>query len=532
MADDGQRPKTLRRYDKAAERRRAWDGILDDAYRFALPNHDPRGNQSPGKQRDVEVFDNTAVAAVQWRKARLHGQLFPPFRKWMDFTIQGDDPGDDDQIKAYLAKAQEAFHQAIEVSNFHIEIDPALGDACISTGCLMIHQGTPEDPLRFEAVPIAQLIPEEGLDGTLRTMFRHWSLPLRQIREKWPDAKRPEQIKQRDDPDAPITVIEAILHEGDIARYEVWATDTGQGQGSGARLMLERNYQTSPAIAFRMDKAPGEWMGRGPVLNVLGDIKTANKLVELVLKNASIAVTGMWQADDDGVLNTANIKLVPGTIIPKAPGSGGLQPLKAPGDFNVSQILLEPLQENIRRGIMGPALPPTREGVRTATEIDARVAEHEAFELPISLRLLNELDYPLARRVIAILSSPAMAGSPYYIEPLERNGQELRPVPVSPLVRLQDRAEAAQAGQAYAAGLQMMGDIIGGVVNRPTFLRHSLTQAGFPPEHLLSEDQAAQYEAQVRHAQAQMQAQERMKQERMKQERMEQEAEQREGGHE
>ena len=65
----------------------------------------------------------------------------------------------------------------------------------------------------------------------------------------------------------------------------------------------------------------GQVYGRSPVMKALPDIKTANKVVELILKNTTIAVASIWQADDDGVLNLANIKLVPGTIIPKAVGS-------------------------------------------------------------------------------------------------------------------------------------------------------------------------------------------------------------------
>lgn len=70
--------------------------------------------------------------------------------------------------------------------------------------------------------------------------------------------------------------------------------------------------------------------GRSPVMKALPDIKTANKVVELILKNASISVTGIWQADDDGVLNPANVRLVPGAIIPKAVGSKGLTLKRAP----------------------------------------------------------------------------------------------------------------------------------------------------------------------------------------------------------
>ena len=77
-------------------------------------------------------------------------------------------------------------------------------------------------------------------------------------------------------------------------------------------------FDSSPFISFRWLKGAGEVYGRSPVMTVLPDIKTVNKVVELVLKNASISVTGIWQADDDGVLNPANIQLVPGSIIPES----------------------------------------------------------------------------------------------------------------------------------------------------------------------------------------------------------------------
>src|SRR3546814_3931202 len=87
-------------------------------------------------------------------------------------------------------------------------------------------------------------------------------------------------------------------------------------------------------------------------MKALPDIKTANKVVELILKNASIAVTGIWQADDDGVLNPATVRLVPGAIIPKAQGSAGLTPLAAPGRFDVSQLVLDDLRARIRHALL------------------------------------------------------------------------------------------------------------------------------------------------------------------------------------
>ncbi|WP_417513741.1 portal protein [Minwuia sp.] len=486
-----QRSETLRRYRLAEKRRRAWDRLLDDAYAFALPHHDAVRDGIVGARRDREIFDNTAVQAVQWKKSKLHGLLFPPFRPWMDFDaaeVAGLDQEEMEAFEAYAVEVRERFHAAIEMSNFHIEVDPALGDALISTGALMVHEGSFSQPLRFEAIPARELIPEESADGMLSSVFRQRRMTARRIQETWPDAElMPDQERMaQEGSDIEIELIEAVLAEqpGGPAHYEVWCCD--QPGSEGESRIVERDYAASPLIAFRMDKAPGEWMGRGPVLNVLGDIKTANKVVELILKNASIAVTGIWQAEDDGVLNPANIRLVPGAIIPKAVGSAGLTPLEAPGKFDVSQIILSRLQETIRRGIMGPELPPAQDGVRTAFEIGVRQQEFAAVELPMSLRLLTELDYPLARRVLAILSSPAMVGSPYHIEPFTTDGRQIRPRPTSPLVRMQEAAVAAESQSAYISAAQAFPDVVGQVVDRPGYLRHYLSQSGFPADFLNS----------------------------------------------
>ncbi len=481
--------ETLQRFSRAAARRQSWDQLLDDAYAFALPNHAARRGGTVGQRKDREVFDNTAVQALHWRKARLHGQLFPPFKSWMDFEAPDSLMHDAEARQAfdlYAAEVREKFHGAIEASNFHIEIDPALGDALISTGALMVHAGSLNRPLRFEAVPAQELTPEEGRDGMLATVFRQMSLPARRIRTRWPDAELPVELAgiAEKQPDTEIEVIEAILADdpGAPAVYEVWCV--AQPGASGENLLLQRPFSASPVIAFRTDKAPGEWMGRGPVLNALADIKTANKVVELILKNASIAVTGIWQAEDDGVLNPANIQLVPGAIIPKAVGSQGLTPLDAPGRFDVSQIVLENLQRSIRDAIMGPGLPPANAGGRTAFEIDVRQQEFEAVELPMSLRLLTELDFPLANRVLSILTSPAMVGSPYYVPPFEVDGERVRPKPTSPLVRLQEIADATAAQGAYMQAATAFPDLLDQVIDRAGYLRDFLKRNGFPSEFL------------------------------------------------
>lgn len=133
------------------------------------------------------------------------------------------------------------------------------------------------------------------------------------------------------------------------------------------------------------------------------DIKTANKVVELILKNASISVTGIWQADDDGILNPDNIKLIPGAIIPKAVGSKGLTPLAAPGDFDLSQLILEDLRRRINHALLADRLAQIETPNMTATEVLERSAEIARILGATFGRLQSELLTPLLKRAFGIL---------------------------------------------------------------------------------------------------------------------------------
>ena len=123
----------------------------------------------------------------------------------------------------------------------------------------------------------------------------------------------------------------------------------------------EGRFAESPFIAFRWLKAPGEIYGRGPVAKALPDIRTANKVVELVLKNASIAATGIWQAEDDGVLNPATVRLEPGAIIPKAPGQRGPHAARGAGQFRrLAAGADRPARAHPRRAARRPHRPASR----------------------------------------------------------------------------------------------------------------------------------------------------------------------------
>lgn len=512
-------PSILRRYHAAADARRRWDPLLGEAYGYALPEcPSPVWGRSEvdrrGERRGIEVYDATAPDALDERAKRTHGLLFPAFQEWTAFqpiNVPGRRRGglgrtqtktNDVRIAAETEAAVETLHAAIDRSNFHTEILPALRESYISLGVLNVNVGTPDDPLQFEAVPINRVAVEESPDGVNRTVFLRLDLSLSELAQRYPEAELPTDLAMAvsERPTERIAVVEANLwnpkHRTVV--FTVWLDEPNRDR---KRCIHREQLHSQRTIAFRVDKVPGESMGRGPIIKALPDIKTANKTVELILKNASISVTGIWQADDDGVLNPANVILRPGAIIPKAVGSSGLTPLAAPGDFDVSQLVLERLQSRIKDLIAGPALPPADEAVRTAFELGERRADQRAVEVPETLRLLNELYDPLVRRCLAILSDPSMAGSRYYIPPIEIDETRIRLVPTSPLVRIQDEQFSNQALGALSAATQFVGsDVVAGIVRIEETIAWFLEKNRFPASLTFTDDERAAKAVEARRA--------------------------------
>lgn len=102
-------------------------------------------------------------------------------------------------------------------------------------------------------------------------------------------------------------------------------------------------------------------------------------------------------------INPANIELTPGSIIPKAIGSKGLQPLEMPGRFDVSELMLDSLRGRIRHALLTDRLGPVTGARMTATEVLERSSEMAILLGATYGRLQSELLTPLIKRAFAIL---------------------------------------------------------------------------------------------------------------------------------
>jgi hypothetical protein len=396
----------LSRFRAAQSRRRPWESLWQDCYSYALPQRGSGfGSQfDPARRHAERLFDGTATDAVEQLSASLLSQLTPPWSQWFGLV-----PGYDIAAPERVLVSEELDHTTetmqghFDRSNFAVEIHQAFLDLTTIGSATLLLEEAPlgaSSAFRLTAVPMSEMYFEAGPDDQILGQFRSRSLPLGTLRALFPDAHIAEEKSNQSSGDyQSLPILEAVLPNGTDFLYTALLVD----KPSEATCLAYGTLATSPFISFRWLKGASEVYGRSPVMTALPDIKTANKVVELVLKNASIAVTGIWQAEDDGVLNPANIRLVPGAIIPKAVGSAGLTPLEAPGRFDVSNLMLDDLRGRIRHTLLVDRLGPVTGQRMTATEVLERSNEMSRLLGATYGRLQSELLTPLIVQAMRIL---------------------------------------------------------------------------------------------------------------------------------
>lgn len=367
-------------YRRALDMRAPWLTRWDSALRYTMPTADDDA---------ATLFDATAADAADNLAASIYSLLTPPESLWVSLVPESPESPD-------ATSATMALRANLNDSNFYTTIHQCYMDLIIlGTACLFMAENPigAASAFSFTAIPMRDIAILNG------AIFHTATMPAREVMEKYPTWTPPADIRDaiKKDPELPLKLVQSLVGTD----FTAWLDVGGNIENN---IVATGHFETNPYIIFRWAVASGEQYGRGPVLRALPDIKTANKVVELVLKNATIAVSGIWQADDDGVINLNNINLTPGAIIPKAVGSSGLTPLSSGADFDVSQIVLKDLRERIRHALLADRLGLLSEKEMTATEIMARNADMMRILGATYGRLLHEFIRPLVERGLQILS--------------------------------------------------------------------------------------------------------------------------------
>ena len=498
--------KYLERYLKAKAFRENWVPLFEECYEYALPQRESFYYETAGQRRDDKIFDETAVVGVQEFASRLQSGLVPNFARWADL-ISGSEvpPKEREAVDNELDAVTEYVFEILQNSNFNQEVHESFMDLAVGTGVLAVEEGDAINPIIFSAIPLPHVVLDTGPDDRIDHVFRERKkIRYADLRILYPKGEFDPQVERQMQGDGTTTVLEVVCRDYELRNEEGYyhyaicmSTETvlhkKQMKGVGS----------NPFICFRWAKCAGEVYGRGPLMNALSAIKTTNLTIELILENAQMSISGIYQMEDDGVINPDTIRLVPGTIIPKAMGSQGLQPINAAGRFDVAQLILSDMRLNIKRALYNDMLGNPDKTPATATEVAERMADLSRRIGSAFGRLQAELVQPLLQRVIYILKKQGRIDVPTV------NGREVKVRSVSPLAQ----AQANQDISSVARYLQLIGQTFGPemlqmLIDSEKTAIHLAKKFGVPESLIRDEDQRKQIAAIAQQmAQQQMQQQ-------------------------
>ena len=478
--------EVIRRHKEAFARKDLWRSVYEEAYEYGLPQRNMyqgyyEGNV-PGQGKMNRVFDSTAIDSTQKFANKIQSGLFPPYKKWCRLEAGNDIPPESrDEVQKKLDKYTDQMFTVMRQSNFDLAMGEFLLDLAVGTSVMLIQPGDAFNPIQFTAVPQYLIALEEGPQGTVDNVYRKYKIRTEAIMRTYPDAIISTELLRLIDNEKTevVELFEAVIYHterGDYCYHVIHPKSKSE--------LVFRKIPESPWVVSRYMKVPGEVFRRGPLLTAIADIKTLNKTLELVLKNASLAIIGVYTGADDGVLNPTNVRIAPGSIIPVARNAGpkgeSLAPLPSSDDFNVSQIIINDLRMNIKKILLEESLPPDNMSARSATEIVERMKELSQNLGSAFGRLITETMTPVVARVLSIMNEKGMIRLP-----LRVNGLEVKITPISPLAKAQnlddinDVMQFAQIANSLGAGGQaeikpeMIAKYVGDKIGMPADLRTS-----------------------------------------------------------
>ena len=492
--------KLMSRHSRAKQAFNEYQDVLREAYTYALPDKGYFDTLSGGK-RTKRVYDSTAILGLGTYADKVQQQLTPPWREWFKL-IPGSEIPDDiaDSIQPDLDQITDILYDHINHSNFNTKINEAYQDVGISTGILTCEEGDGiESSLTFNSVGIEDVAMEYSQTGIVENIFKTFKMKIADIETIIQGAKLSNKMKIMlvKDPLAEIELVESIIKndDGEYDHTVFWELEKD--------IIYDVVDDSSPYIVFRERVTSKGIYGLGRIIQLIYDIKVLNKITEMDLQNAGLAISGVYTATDDGVLNPYNVRLQPGTVIPVASNSNvnpSLRPLESSGNFQIAQLKIEQKQDLINKTLFNMSLGEvSRTPVRTLGENQIRTQDQQEITNASFSRFQTELLERLIKRMVDVLQK---AGK---IKPIIVDGKEVTIKFTSPLAKQQDRMDTntlidfAQTLAATGIPIETVGEKLK-FEDVPLFIAKNI---GVPSELYRSPEEQQQYKTQQQQQQQQ-----------------------------
>jgi hypothetical protein len=399
-----------------------------------------------GQDRQARLLDSTAADSCNTLASNIMAGLTPASALWFALDVGNES----DEERRWLDDSANLLWENIHMANFDAEaFEAALDICCAGMFALFVDEDTERGGFTFHQWPLAEVYcASTRADGRIDIVHRPYKLTAEQaIREFGADKVPPAITKAMEkSPDQLFDFLHAIYPRTGAKPGSKFAKNLPIASCHIAvetkTEVRESGYHEMPVVVPRWHRLPRSMYAIGPMYAALPDVRNLNQMKFFALASADIAVSGMWLAIDDGILNPRTVKIGARKVIVAA-DKDSFTPLSSGGDFNLSEALIGKLQGAIRKTLMADQLVPQDGPQMTAEEVRVRVDMVRKLLGPIYGRLQAEYLKPLIERCFGLASrAQIFAPAP---ESLRTRNYSVRYV--SPMARAQklDEVQAIEA---------------------------------------------------------------------------------------
>ncbi|MGK0735952.1 portal protein [Yokenella regensburgei] len=505
--------KLIKRLDTLKASRQMHESVWRECYDYTYPL---RGagfseevlNAQSAKNKVAKLLDGTATDSARMLASALMSGMTPANAQWLNL----DSESLPDDAKAWLSTCATLVWENIHAANFDAEgYESNLDVVCAGWFVLYVDEDKDEGGYSFQQWPLAQcFVTSTRKDGIVDTIYRRYQLTAEQAVKEFGFDKVSAKIQDaaKNKPDNKFDFLHCIFPRDNYVtsarlarnmRFASYNVDI-----SNKQVVRESGYHEFPCCVPRWMKIPGGSYGIGPVYDALPDCKELNETKRMEKAAQDLAISGMWIAEDDGVLNPRTVKVGPRRII-VANSTDSMKPLLTGADFNVAFTAEERLQAAIRKIMMADQLQPQDGPAMTATEVHVRVALIRQLLGPVYGRFQAEYLQPLVVRCFGLAFRAGIFPEPP--ESLQNANFNVRYI--SPLARaqqLEDVTAIERLGVNVANLANISQDVVD-LVDTDEATRVVADALGVPAKVIRTDKAVADIREQRQKSQAQAQQQ-------------------------
>jgi len=404
----------IKRVEKLQAERRNWDNQWQEAAEYCRPT---KTNitviKVSGEKVSTENYDATARNAVQVASAAIHSYMTNPASKWFGLRTKQKDLMDDKEVKMWFKAVEDTIYNVLNTSNFAQEVHEAYLDLFVFGTFCLYEEEDPKEFVRFYCRPLKEMLIAEGFDGRVDTAYRMIKMTARQAKQRWPEScgSVVEEALTAKQPDKEVDFIHCVTprEERDVKSKESKDMPFASVylEKSKQHICEEGGYIQFPYFITRFSKLAGDVWGYSPAMISMPDIKMLNAVTKTMIRSAQKIVDPPMQVPNNAYLLPLNTN--PGGINFRIQRTADaeIKPIATGGNIPVGMDMVKDLRAAIQKAFFVDVflmLNQQEGGVKTATEVNALVAEKMLIVGPVLGRLMSEFLNPLINRTFALLA--------------------------------------------------------------------------------------------------------------------------------